>query len=90
MEARASDIITPRSLAVFLGYAEDAENWSGTPPLGGGGGGSKEDRGNITQLKRAGLIETFVDQGGDGGDETWIRFTDKGRKLAGEHGIELD
>lgn len=81
--------ITSDSLDVFLGYAADADNWSGTPPLGGGGGGTKEARGNITQLKRAGLIETFVDEGGDGGDETWVRFTTEGRTLAALHGIEI-
>lgn len=81
--------LTPRSLEVFLGYAEDAVNWSGTPPLGGGGGGTKRDCGNLTQLKRAGLIETFTDQGGDG-TETWIRFTSTGRSLAADHGIDVD
>ena len=90
MEIQAAEAgITPRSLEVFLGYAEDAANWSGTPPLGGGGGGPKEDRGNLTQLKRAGLIRTFIDEGDDG-DETWIRFTDEGRELAAKHGIEVD
>ncbi|OHU57128.1 hypothetical protein BKG82_13150 [Mycobacteroides chelonae] len=81
--------ITSGSLDLFLGYAADAGNWSGTPPLGGGGGGTKEARGNITQLKRAGLIETFIDEGGDGGDETWVRFTTDGRALAALHGIEI-
>ena len=51
--------ITARSLELFLEYAEDAPSWNGNPLVGGNVGGSKEDRGNLTQLKRAGLVETF-------------------------------
>ncbi len=76
--------ITERSLALFLDYARDAGNWSGTPLVGGNVGGSAEDRGNLTQLKRAGLIDTFLSNG-----EQWIQFTDAGRKLAAQYGIEV-
>jgi hypothetical protein len=76
--------ITERSLSVFLAYAEDAPNWSGVPLVGGNVGGSKEERGNLTQLKRAGLIETDTD-----GDHTWIYFTDAGKALARQHGFEV-
>lgn len=78
------DNITTQSLKVFLAYAEDAGNWSGVPLVGGNVGGSKEERGNLTQLKRAGLIETDVDEGC-----TWLYFTDAGKALAATHGIEL-
>lgn len=74
--------ITQTSLALFLDYANDAGNWSGQPLVGGNVGGSKEERGNLTQLKKAGLIETFKDEG-----ETWIIFTDAGIELAAQHGI---
>lgn len=76
--------ITQDSLTVFLAYARDAGNWSGTPLVGGNVGGSKEERGNLTQLKKAGLITTFNNDG-----ETWVDFTPQGRGLASEHGISL-
>jgi hypothetical protein len=74
--------ITTESLRVFLAYANDADNWSGTPLVGGNVGGSKEERGNLTQLKQAGLIKTFNDDG------VWIQFTTEGKALAAEHGID--
>ena len=51
--------LTPRSLELFFDYARDAGNWGGTPLVGGG----REDNGNLTQLKRAGLITTGTDNG---------------------------
>lgn len=77
--------ITDRSLQLFLDYASDAGNWSGTPLIGGNVGGSREDRGNLTQLKRAKLIETFRDEGCD-----WIIFTPAGKALAAQHNIIID
>jgi hypothetical protein len=79
--------ITEASLKVFLAYADDAANWSGTPLVGGNVGGSKEERGNLTQLKRAGLITTFMD---DRDRTKWIEFTPAGRALALQHGIEIE
>jgi len=76
--------ITERSLEVFLAYANDADNWSGSPLVGGNVGGSKEERGNLTQLKQAGLITTSRDEG-----ETWVHFTEAGFELAAQHGIKL-
>ena len=76
--------ITERSHQVFMDYAEDAANWNGNPLVGGNVGGSKEERGNLTQLKQAGLIETWTDEGA-----TWIHFTAAGKAYANEHGIEL-
>lgn len=67
--------ITNKSLGVFLAYAKDAGNWSGTPLIGGNVGGTKEERGNLTQLKRAKLITTFRDDGCD-----WLCFTDAGKR----------
>lgn len=77
--------ITAQSLALFLAYARDAGNWSGTPLVGGNVGGSKEDRGNLTQLKRAGLITTNIEDR----NLTWVYFTDAGKALAAEHGVAL-
>lgn len=76
--------ITDRSLEVFLAYAEDADNWGGTPLVGGNVGGGTEERGNLTQLKRAGLITTATDDG-----DVFVYFTEAGRALAAEHGIEI-
>lgn len=76
--------ITETSLTVFLAYANDADNWNGQPLVGGNVGGSKEERGNITQLKQAGLITTEIDEGC-----TWVQFTDAGKALAAVHGINL-
>jgi hypothetical protein len=75
--------ITDASKAVFIAYAKDAGNWSGTPLVGGNVGGSKGERGNLTQLKRAGLINTVRDEGC-----IWIYFTDAGKAYAKELGIE--
>jgi hypothetical protein len=79
-----STTITATSLALFLAYAKDAGNWGGSPLVGGNVGGSKEERGNLTQLKRAGLLTTFNDDG-----DTWIDFTEEGKALAAEHGVVL-
>ena len=77
--------ITSKSLELFLAYARDAGNWSGTPLIGGNVGGDVEGRGNLTQLKRAGLIRTLTAEG-----NTWILFTGSGRALAASHGIRVD
>ena len=76
--------LTAKSLEVFLAYAEDACNWNGQPLVGGNVGGSKEERGNLTQLKVKGLITTEIDEGC-----TWIQFTDAGKAFAAEHGITI-
>ena len=76
--------LTPRTLELFLAFARDAGNWSGTPCIGGNVGGSKEDRGNITQMKRAGLVTTFTSDG-----QTWLSFTPAGKAFAAEHGVEV-
>jgi hypothetical protein len=75
--------ITEKSHEVFMAYAEDASNWNGTPLVGGNVGGTLEERGNLTQLKMAGLITTWVDDG------VWIEFTAAGKQYAKAHGINL-
>lgn len=76
--------LTERSLAIFKDAAEDAGNWSGTPALGHNFTFNKEDRGNLTQLKRAKLLTTFKSDG-----EEWIQFTQLGHEFAAFHGIEI-
>jgi hypothetical protein len=77
--------ITLQSQQVFENYARDAINWHGCPPIGGNVVGSKEERGNLTQLKKAGLISTWLNDG-----TSWIQFTDKGKEFAGKLGIIID
>ena len=77
--------ITENSLKVFLAYAKDADNWNGMPLVGGNVGGSKEERGNLTQLKQAGLIITEKEEG-----HTWVLFTEAGKALAAEHGFIIE
>ncbi len=76
--------ITNRSLELFLAYARDAGNWSGNPLVGGNVADTKEDRGNLTQLKRAGLITTETDEG-----NIWLYFTATGKEYAQQHGITI-
>jgi hypothetical protein len=76
--------ITEQSLQLFLAYAKDSGNWSGTPPVNGNVGGTREGRGNLTQLKRAGLLTTFKYEG-----ESWIEFTPAGVALAAGHGVTV-
>lgn len=76
--------ITETPLALFLDLARDAGNWSGTPLLGGNVDIGAEGRGNITQLKKAGLLTTFADCG-----DTFAQFTDEGVAVAAEHGIGI-
>ena len=71
--------LTPDSLDLFLGLAEDAPNWSGSPLVTV----TPAQRGNLTHLKKAGLIETFEDEGC-----SFAIFTDAGIKLAVEHGFD--
>ena len=78
--------ITENSLKLFLAYAKDSGNWNGQPLVGGNVCilGVKEDRGNLTQLKHAGLLSTFQSDG-----YTWIQFSEKGIAFAKEHGVEI-
>lgn len=84
MDAPKTPKLTPNSLALFTAYAKDAGNWSGTPLVGGNVRGSQELRGNLTQVKRAGLVETFRDEG-----NTWLTFTDAGIVFAASLGIDM-
>lgn len=75
--------ITDTSKQVFTMYYNDAGNWGGTPGVGLNVGGSKEERGNLTQLKQAGLIKTWNDEG-----VTWVGFTDAGLEYALQIGLQ--
>jgi len=73
--------ISADSLSLFIELASDAENWNGQPLLDI----TKEQRGNLSDLKKKGLMVTFRDEGCD-----WVDFTDQGIAFAAEHGIEIE
>jgi hypothetical protein len=72
--------LTNASLELFKAFADDAENWNGTPLLDI----TNAQRGNLTDLKKNGLLETFKDEGCD-----WVYFTDKGKEFAASLGFEI-
>ncbi|HHJ15903.1 MAG TPA: hypothetical protein ENJ80_04310 [Gammaproteobacteria bacterium] len=72
--------LTAASKKLFLALANDAENWSGTPMFEG----SKSERGNLTDLKKKGLVTTDTDEG-----VLWVGFTDTGIAYAAQEGIDM-
>ena len=87
-QTRSLNEISENSRAYFAAAAADAGNWSGTPLVGGNFRvlGDKEDRGLITDLKRAGLLTTFMSDG-----NAWISFTAHGMEQAKTIlGIEIE
>lgn len=76
--------LTEASKKLFLAYAKDAGNWSGTPLVGGNVGGSKQDAGNLTDLKKKGLLSTFESEGLE-----WVQFSDLGIEYAKANGVEV-
>lgn len=58
--------ITEKSLQLFIAFAGDAANWNGTPLVSL----TAAQRGNLVQLKKAGLVRTFESDG-----QTWLAFT---------------
>ena len=73
--------LTEASLSLFLQLANDADNWSGQPLFEGG----EIEKGNLTDLKKKGLIGTDRDEGC-----TWVYFTEQGASLAFDHNIEIE
>jgi len=77
--------LTEESLKLFEKLADDAPNWNGSPLLGGNFNFTKEMRGNLSDLKKKDLVITEID-----GGESWVYFTDKGKKLVKElYGFEI-
>ena len=74
------DSLTTESRSLFLDLVKDSFNWSGTPLIDI----TREQRGNLTDLKRCGLIKTQTDEG-----HTWCYFTALGREAASSLGYEL-
>lgn len=61
--------LTPESKVLLDKMVADAPNWGGLTPLFNHI--TKETRGNLTQLKRKGLVRTFKSEG-----EEWAEFTE--------------
>jgi hypothetical protein len=77
--------ITDTSRELFAELAADAGNWGGTPLLDGNVGTDRHTRGNLTQLKKAGLISTFTDEDRN----TFVEFTHAGAEYADILGFDL-
>jgi hypothetical protein len=73
--------LTPASAALFASLVDDAGNWSGTPIVEV----SREQRGNLTDLKRAGLLTTQAD-----GGVVFAYFTVKGVEFAKSLGLDWE
>lgn len=82
--------LTPKSLEVFVRYAEDAVNWSGSPWVTAGNVSiTKAERGNLSDLVQKSLI-VVVDYEGDGrSEDMYIKFTERGQALAAQLNINL-
>lgn len=65
----------------FVEYYKDAGNWDGSPLVGGNVGGEPADKGYIVNMKKAGLVETWMDDG-----DVWMDFTDLGHAYFTQHG----
>lgn len=72
--------LTQDSLNLFIALAKDAADWGGQPLIDI----TKEQRGNLTDLKKKNLLTTFRDEGCD-----WAIFTSEGIALAAANNIEI-
>lgn len=77
--------LTNTSLRLFVELAEDAKNWHNVIPTDGNIKITKKLRGNVTNLKRAGLIVVREDRG-----SSWMLFTPKGEEYADQLGIDVE
>jgi hypothetical protein len=91
--------ITAGDLNLFLAYAEDAGNWAGRPLVGGNVHQGMAENAHLTNLKKAGLVETFEDHGptyrNRRGElvaqiDIFLDFTEAGVALAEAHGIYIE
>lgn len=73
--------LTSASEDLFRSLVDDAGDWSGTPIVEV----TAAQKGNLTDLKRAGLLTTQADRGC-----TFAYFTGKGVELAKELGLDWE
>ena len=87
LEGKRHEItLTDESRKLFFAYFKDADNWSGQPLVGGNVGRNPADKGNLTDLKRKGLVTTYAEEPGDqpfGAPPcSWLSFTKLGYAFA--------
>lgn len=70
--------MTPATMKLFEMLCVDAPNWSGSPLIGGNFDFGKAERGNLSDLKKRGLVTS---------DGEYVDFTEAGIALARELGI---
>lgn len=83
-DLNSDDELTPKSHELFMELAEDAGNWSGVVPTDGNIQMTNSQRGNLTHLKKLGLITTDEMDG-----SAWVYFTEAGKSYAALNGIDL-
>ncbi|CAB4126529.1 hypothetical protein UFOVP75_2 [uncultured Caudovirales phage] len=71
------DTLTPATRALFVSLVADAPDWNGEPLLNI----SKEQRGNLSDLKMRGLVRTVIDDSGFKPCQ-FVQFTAQGRTQA--------
>ena len=76
-------MLTEKSQKLFTELAKDAGNWGGEPWLDG----SASDCGNLTDLKKNGLVTSRAARDSAGG--TFVTFTVAGKLFAKSLGIEV-
>lgn len=72
--------LTAATKALFEGLAKDAPNWNGSPIVDV----SKTEEGNLSDLKKKGLLTTTEEDGC-----LFAEFTDSGVELARSMGHEI-
>lgn len=85
--------LKPTTLALFLEYAKDAGNWSGTPLVNGNVGSGFGDIGRLSHMKMAGLVTTSKTREKINEkmmNHSWVEFTDSGVELAAKNGIKIE
>jgi hypothetical protein len=70
--------MTPATQKLFEMLCLDAPNWSGSPLIGGNFDFGKAERGNLSDLKKRGLVTS---------DGEYVDFTEAGIALARELGV---
>lgn len=67
---------------MFIDLAKDSSNWSGTPMFQG----TQKQKGNLTDLKKRGLIETWVEDDGC----IFVKFKPEGISYAATIGLLIE
>ena len=71
---------TSESKKLFDELVEDSPNWGGEVLVNGNVKIDEQRKGNLTHLKKLGLVKTFIDEG-----LSWVQFTELGKKIGNIH-----